>query len=84
MLYEYDFTGRKPSKAQVLKQVNEGIKQNAKLILVSWGENRIDLDYHENQRKWYGTGHIKNISGWDFAIELNSKEENKTLNLWNS
>ena len=84
MLYEYDFQGRKPSKAQVLKQVNEGIKQNAKLILVSWGENRIDLDFYAPNHAWYGTGWIKSISGWDIAEDLNAKQARNTLNLWNT
>ena len=81
MLYEYDFTGRKPSKAQVLKQVNEGIKQNASLIHISWGENRVEV---EKFNGWVGSGWIKAISGYDIAKALNSKQENKTLNLWNS
>jgi len=38
MLYEYDFTGRKPSIVQIKKQVSEGIKQNASMILISWGK----------------------------------------------
>lgn len=84
MLYEYDFQGRKPSKAQVLKKINEGIKQNAKLILVSWGENRIDLDFYAPNHAWHGSGWIKGISGWDIADDLNKKQTNKTLNLWNS
>jgi hypothetical protein len=81
MLYEYDFQGRKPSKAQVLKQVNEGIKQNASLIHISWGENRVEI---EKFNGWVGSGWIKVISGYDIAKALNSKQENKTLNLWNS
>ena len=72
MLYEYDFQGRKPSKAQVIKQVNEGIKQGASLIHISWGENRVDIDYHPNQELWYGNGWIKDIGGDDLAQELNA------------
>ena len=37
MLYDYYFEGRKPSIKQVLKQVQEGIRQNARTIEVSWG-----------------------------------------------
>ena len=83
MLYEYDFTGRKPSKVQVLKQVNEGIKQNATLIHISWGENRVEAEKFKHNG-WVGSGWIKGISGYDIAIELNAKETRNTLNLWNT
>lgn len=81
MLYEYDFQGRKPSKIQVLKQVNEGIKQGASLIHISWGENRVEV---EKFNRWVGSGWIKTISGYDIAIYLNDKQTRNTLNLWNS
>ena len=71
MLYEYDFTGRKPSIAQVKKQISEGIKQNANMILISWGENRIDIKRSYNGTQWLGSGWIKNISGYDIAKGLN-------------
>jgi len=71
MLYEYDFTGRKPSIVQVKKQVNEGIKQNASMILISWGENRIDIERSYNGAQWLGYGWIKSISGYDIAEGLN-------------
>jgi hypothetical protein len=87
MLYEYYFQGKKPSKAQVLKQVSEGDKQNATLIEISWGENMLTLDkqlFNGKREAWYGYGWIKDISGDDIAKALNSKKENKTLNLWNT
>jgi len=71
MLYEYDFTGRKPSIVQIKKQVSEGIKQNASMILISWGENRIDIERSFNGTQWLGSGWIKNISGYDIARGLN-------------
>ena len=71
MLYEYDFTGRKPSIAQVKKQISEGIKQNANMILISWGENRIDIERSYNGQYWLGSGWIKGISGSDIAEGLN-------------
>jgi hypothetical protein len=84
MLYEYYFQDRKPSVKQVLKQVNEGIKQNAKLIEVSWGENMVTLQRIGTNQQWDGSGWIKGISGYDIAEDLNKKQTNKTLNLWNS
>lgn len=71
MLYEYDFTGRKPSITQVLKQVREGIRQNCRVIQISWGENRIDIDRSYDGLNWLGSGWIKNISGYDIAKDLN-------------
>jgi len=71
MIYEYDFTGRKPSVVQVRKQVSEGIKKNASMILISWGENRIDIERSYNGTQWLGSGWIKNISGYDIAKGLN-------------
>ncbi len=71
MLYEYDFTGRKPSITQVLKQVREGIRQNCRVIQISWGENRIDIERSYNGLFWLGSGWIKNISGQDIANDLN-------------
>jgi len=72
MLYEYDFTGRKPSLSQVMKQVREGIRQNCRMIQISWGENRIDLERSDNGSNWYGYGWIRNISGDDIAKGLQS------------
>lgn len=71
MLYEYDFAGRKPSIAQVLKQVREGIRQNCRVIQISWGENRIDIERSYNGAQWLGSGWIRNISGYDIAKDLN-------------
>ena len=71
MLYEYYFEGRKPSNAQVLKQVNQAMKENARVIYIGWGENRIELERLQNGYPWIGRGWIKNISGYELAIGLN-------------
>ena len=71
MLYEYEFQGRKPSNAQVLKQVNEAIRQNARTIYISWGENRIELQRSGSGKPWYGSGWIRNISGSELANGVN-------------
>lgn len=69
---EIVFDGRKPSYTQVMKAVNEEISQGNTDITVLWGENWIDLYFDHRVNQWFGTGHIKNISGWDIAIELNT------------
>jgi hypothetical protein len=83
-IWEDFFTGRKPSRAQVLAKIKTAIKAGAGAIQISWGENRIDLDLHRGQ--WKGGGHICKISGWDLAIGLNQEaiDHRRTLDLWNS
>jgi hypothetical protein len=88
MLYDYYFAGRKPSIKQVLKQVQEGIRQNARVIEISWGENRIEIERSVINKDWYGSGWIKGISGYDIARDLNARQTAKDhvqlLNLWNT
>lgn len=84
MLYEYYFEGRKPSVKQVLKQVAEGTRQNARVIEVSWGENMVTLQRIGYNEQWHGSGWIKGISGYDIAHDLNAKQTRKTLDLWNT
>jgi hypothetical protein len=81
---EIEYHKRKPSKAVIMRTLGEYLKQGGKSFTITWGENQIDIDYHPGQEQWYGGGHIKNISGWDIAIELNAKETRNTLNLWNT
>ena len=83
-IYEDFFTGRKPSRAQVMARVKTAIKAGAEAITMQWGEHSIDLDYHLGQ--WKGSGHIKEISAWDIAIELNeaAREHRRILALWNT
>jgi hypothetical protein len=70
-MYEYYFTGRKPSNAQVLKKINEGINEGNNYIQISWGENMITIE-RMRSKFWYGSGWIKNISGADLAVKINS------------
>ena len=69
MLYEFEFEGRRPSKAQVKKCAIQAIKEGYPLISITWGENWISL----NNELGYitGRGWIKNIGGDDLANELN-------------
>lgn len=81
MLYEYEFTGRKPSNAQVLKQVNEGINQGADMIHISWGENRIEIfkGLAHKPDFLFGSGWIRNISGSDLANHVNKLYNQKFI-----
>jgi len=71
MLYEHYFEGRKPSAKQVLKEVFEGVRLNARVIEVSWGENMVTLQRVGYNATWHGSGSIKGISGYDIADKLN-------------
>lgn len=66
-----EFTKRKPSKAMVMRAIGLTLEKGAKAITVTWGENWIDLTFHEAQGAWYGHGWLKDISGDDIAHELN-------------
>ena len=86
-MYEYYFTGRKPSNAQVLKKINEGINQGNDYIEISWGENMLTLEkqlINDKREAWIGWGWIRNISGSDIAVKINSVQHNNLLNLWNT
>ena len=86
-IFDIDFQGRRPSKAQILSKIKAAIQSGAAAISVSWGENRLDLDYSFNARAWNGYGWIRAIGGDDIAQELNraqARATNATLNLWNS
>lgn len=83
-IYEHYFEGRKPSVKQVLKQVQEGIRQNVRAIEVSWGENMITLYRIGYNDQWHGSGWIKGIGGYDIAQDLNRKQHTNTMNLWNT
>ena len=65
---EIHFKGRKPSKAQVMKHVRGLIKDGWTDIHVNWGENRIEIENINGH--WYGSGWIRNMSGYDLAKEV--------------
>ena len=86
---EIEFKNKKPSKAVIMRTLGEYLKQGGKAFTIFWGENYIDLNWHDSHKKWYGEGWIKDISGQDIGNELNvyraqAIEEIKTLNLWNT
>jgi len=66
----HNFTGRKPSKAQVLNKAKQLEKLGADFIALAWGENWIDLTQDTNGN-WSGIGWIKDIGGDWVARELN-------------
>lgn len=69
------FTGRKPSKAQVLAHANRLAKQGADFIGLTWGENWIDLTLIDGY--WHGAGWFKELGGDYVARDMNHAQ---TLN----
>lgn len=86
-IYEHQFQGRKPSRAQVLKVINKAIKEGAGALEISWGENCLDLTLSPNASNgfgsWFGHGWIKDISGDDLARDLNKQARSEALSNWN-
>ena len=64
--------------------IKNALKDGSKTIGIEWGENWIELQYFSENNTWGGRGWISTIGGQDIAGELNKKEHNKTLNLWNT
>jgi hypothetical protein len=74
-----EFTGRKPSKVQIMAKLKPLLKTNETFIQIQWGENWITLEHLASG--WLGSGWIKGLSGDDLARELNSQFNAKqTLN----
>ena len=65
------FTGRKPSKVQILAKVKPLVKAGENFIDIQWGENCITLEHLPSG--WLGYGWIKDISGDDISRELNKQ-----------
>jgi hypothetical protein len=71
------FTGRKPSKVQILARVKPLVKAGETFIEVQWGENWFQLDKQGLNGSWYGHGFIKDISADTVAQELNNQARAK-------
>ena len=65
----HEFTGRKPSKAQLLAKAKTFDNQGADFVSLIWGENWVDLTKENGY--WTGIGWIKEIGGDWLARELN-------------
>jgi hypothetical protein len=66
----HNFTGRKPSKAQILSKAKAFDQSGSDFVSITWGENWIDLQKDKNGY-WHGSGWIRDISGDWVARELN-------------
>jgi len=70
-MYEFYFTGRRPSKAQLQKHIKQALLKNDHSIELSWGENMIQLEKQRVNNVWVGWGWMKSISGDDLAKWMN-------------
>lgn len=75
------FTGRKPSKVQILAKVKPLAAAGETFIEVQWGENWFQLDKQRINGLWSGFGWIKDISADTVAKELN--EASRAKNAFN-
>ena len=65
------FSGRKPSRVQIVAKVKPLAQAGYTFIEVLWGENWLQLDRQGSIGPWYGHGWIKDISADTVAKELN-------------
>ena len=70
---EIIYTGNKPSKRMILGAIETSFKQGHKAIEISWGENMLELMWHDSHGQWYGSGWIRGTGGDDLAHEMNTK-----------
>lgn len=66
----FDFQGRKPSKAQVISKAKQLAANGADFIDITWGENWLYLSLDPNGY-WGGHGFIRDIGGDFVAREIN-------------
>jgi hypothetical protein len=70
-----EYKNRKPSKAVVMRTLAEYLKQGGKAFEITWGENTIDLYFDPRAEEWFGSGWIKDISGYSIGREFNEIRE---------
>jgi len=70
-----EYKNRKPSKAVVMRTLAEYLKQGGKAFEITWGENTIDLYFDPRVEEWFGSGWIKDISGYSIGREFNEIRE---------
>lgn len=75
MYQSFNFLGKKPSKAQVLKKAKDLASQGFTEIEIFWGENFITLIKRASPQ-WLGLCWLKDIDGQSIADELNKGIKN--------
>ena len=71
-LFEYSFTGRRPSQSQIVKVLKQGIKEGASQLNIDWGENWLRFERNPYaMNRWVGYGWIRSLGGDDLAKQLN-------------
>ena len=70
-MYEFYFTGRRPSKAQLQKHIKQALMRNEKRIKLSWGEHTLELEKANLINAWVGWGFMKSIDADSLACWMN-------------
>lgn len=73
-MYQFEFTGRCPSKAQIIKQIKHGLA-TGNWVQVTWGENQITVErfsisMYDKRTCIRGNGWIRRHGGDDLAREI--------------
>jgi hypothetical protein len=58
-----------------MRTLGEYLKQGGKAFEITWGENTIDLYFDPRVEEWFGSGWIKDISGYSIGREFNQIRE---------
>jgi hypothetical protein len=72
-MYQFEFTGRAPSKKQIMSHIKRAMSEGHDWIQLQWGENQITLEKgspDDHLKPWHGFGWIRSIGGYDIAREL--------------
>jgi hypothetical protein len=72
-MYQYEFTGRCPSAAQIKAEIKKAIRAGHEWVQISWGENQITIEKRDHNGffgPWFGNGWIRRTGGDDIAREL--------------
>ena len=79
-MYQFEFTGRAPSKNQIMSHIRRAMSDGHTTIMLVWGENEISIEkrfYNDFFGSWFGSGWIRKVGGDDIAQELSSRSIDK-------
>ena len=67
-MYQFEFTGRAPSRSQIIAHVKKAMAGGHDWIQLGWGENQITLEKLAGD--WLGYGWIRRTGGDDLARDI--------------
>ena len=72
-MYQHEFTGRAPSRPQIISHVKKAVANGHDWVQLTWGENQITIEKRNHNGffgPWVGHGWIRRTGGDDIAREL--------------